>query len=321
MTEPGPRYGKDFGQQLIEWRAWPSSRRPEEHPAVAPHTQEPPDLDFEILGEVSVHGTWTDKAKIQCNVCGTQRKFINKGYIACYADGWWYIVGPQCGSETHKGRVNTKINAHLLREAEFNADESLRRFMEDRLEWRAYLEAIEKATMTVYAVWKYMKVQDRFYEGLCTAIRDDGYLRVRNGTKWGRVTGGSFLLGNPIAKLRTMKQDLSFLLQPISREEMNAALVALHSNGQLAHASQQLREQVQTLRELDAQIRDAQQFVTTKNLLSLVDWALQRETWAPTRLILSVNGDQMSVPETMGEKRVHFVDLSPLRTFVASPPT
>lgn len=140
MTELRPPFlGLSIEEVFQYWSIedWHQTR-PEDSPYFAPVKQSPPTGEVPtILHVAEISPNWSCSDKISCNSCNTVNKFNSGGYVGLYSDGWLYVVGPNCGSETNQSNVREGQKAYdkvLRRRA---SDQVIRNVEDNYDEWRA----------------------------------------------------------------------------------------------------------------------------------------------------------------------------------------
>ncbi|GLQ19724.1 hypothetical protein ACFFUB_14945 [Algimonas porphyrae] len=120
-------------------------RRPEDLAEVAHYTVSPPanTIPF-IIAPAEVRDAWSNKRRLQCNVCNRQHKFVSGGYYAYYRDGYIYVVGPVCGREDQRRDISFGLKAYEQRVRREIADDKVKSFI-DNLE--SYRDRTSQALM------------------------------------------------------------------------------------------------------------------------------------------------------------------------------
>lgn len=326
----GPYKGVPLERQLADWRKWPQSeRRPEEHPAVTPYHIKPPhDPDVEILADIIIHKTWADRSLVQCNVCMREHKFgTRSGYLASFSDGWWYVVGPDCGDATFQGHLARASNVRKKREAEEKAGADLRHFLSVRPQWLSYWQSLRAPIAEIRALRTAIEdMPDSFTSAIRGAARTDRKLvitvRIQGKSHFetiGRVAGGAFLdTQEAITSTyqRTGRQ-FGFLLNPGAEEDrIYEEILQQHEKGTLAASVSKLKSQIGQIAALRALVDDAAAFVTPKNLALIQRWSAdERSGTAPVLF-----NDKQELTMEMRGRCSHTISVNSLRGFHTAPP-
>lgn len=179
--DTGPMLGMPLSRQQREFLKWvKTGRRPDEHPAVRPHSLSPPETaEINVIGEVSLQESYADnQSYFPCNVCNTARKFKEGGFCAQYGDGHWYIVGPDCGSDTHKRKFGAALRNYRHEQLEAESEDRVARFYQNFQTWtRTFHRATDIAALILKAQDKLLSIED-LRNDLKSAKGQDGKLWI-----------------------------------------------------------------------------------------------------------------------------------------------
>jgi hypothetical protein len=170
----GPLLNTPYDEQLEMWREIDFSVvRPEEISFVREYKHSPPEgVSFKILGELSVKDNWQDKSLIQCNICNRKKKFKLEGYVTTFDDGWWYVVGPDCGGENFVNRFASEKRIYDKMILTQIADDRINIFIQthqDNIKKNTRAKTIIESAFKLRASVK--KGQPELFSKLVTAIK------------------------------------------------------------------------------------------------------------------------------------------------------
>lgn len=328
----GPMYGVPLDEQKLCWEERPKDSRPESHPAVAPFTQRPTaGVEFEILGSVEINKTWQDQSLIQCNICRRQHKFgVKAGFVASYDDGWWYIVGPQCGGEDYSRSFSRAFNRHRRARADALATEDMRRFLSHRSEWLSYLSAFRDPVDEAHRLWTYFNTNEPdVFMQLKNAAKNGGSMRlsvdtgkrdrwgdpVYSDVKYGVMKGGAiFASDKPPARLwRDVETRLSPLFSLLDPEDLDRQILDWDARGTLKDANDRLHWCLRDLAYVQGQLEDAAQFVTPENIRKIIEWSRHPDSFCPPMQCEDAGDGLVVMRGTRSERRLPLSMLRSLR--------
>lgn len=339
IEERGPFFGAPLAEQEAECRAWlDANNRPDRHNAVRAHTVSPPQNGrFQILARVSVSKFWDDRSNIQCNLCNVSRKFVTRGYVASYDDGWWYVVGPDCGGEEFLGRFNTALHAHNRREAERLAEGDLQNLLNSLGAWQVFYSSLKGAVACVEeAVQTLESYEPELFGQLQDARRADGQVftvkavRATNhkGESYTRFDRDRFttLAGTkaisrpcvPAAYFRRVIGDVQGFLT--GENSLQEAITDHIESNELASLRERVEEALDNLRQAHEGVLEARRFWDAANLDWVSAWIAHPQS--PCRKKVAFVSNRNNVASTMANDPEYFIGfrLAALRMYVASPP-
>lgn len=339
LAERGPFYGVSIAKQEEACRLWlDANNRPDRHAAVRPHTVSPPEhAAFSILARVSVSNLWEDKTNIQCNLCNNSRKFVTRGYVATYEDGFWYIVGPDCGGEEFFGRFNTALHEHNRREAERLAEGDLLNLLNSLGAWQVFYanlkDAVECADAANQALSTY---HPELFRRLEEARRRDGqvftYRTERGVNPQGKpytreiedrfaTLAGTKAISRPTVSERLFRRvggDVQAYLT--GEKSLMEAITAHVEKNEVAALQTRVTEALENLRGAHANVVEARRFWEASNLDWVGAWMTNPRSRFDSNVTIQSDGlvARLISPDDPDWK-VTF-KLGPLRLYAASPP-
>lgn len=177
----GPNKNLPPAKQRALWKQIDFTKvRPEDSGQVNHYKIRPPkDEKFIILGEVSVSKDWTDQSYIQCNICNRKNQFKNEGYIASFIDGWWYVVGPDCGDETFQKSFVLKMNEYSQERILEIANKTVSSFIENYKVNRQIEQSNEKYIKGIFEFRNLVKSRfPTLHSQLVNATKTGGELKI-----------------------------------------------------------------------------------------------------------------------------------------------
>lgn len=335
----GPFFGVPIERQEAQCRAWlDANNRADRHMAVRPHTISPPqDGAFNILARVSVSGLWDDKSKIQCNLCNNIRKFKTRGYVASYEDGWWYIVGPDCGGEEFFGRFNTALHQHNRREAERLAEGDLLNLLQSLGAWQVFYAHLKDAVTCADAAARLLDTHHpELFRRLDEARRRDGetfiYRSVRAFNEHGKLYTrneehrfttlvGTKAISRPCVAERLYRRVSGDVQAYLTGEKSLMDAITAHiEKGDVSGLQKQVSEALDNLRGAHANVVEARQFWEPSNLDGVSAWLAHPQARFENIVKFAHSGaDARLVSPDDPDWSVTF-RLAPLRLYAAAPP-
>ncbi len=321
----GPFLGVSLQDQIVAWQRWQKSgQRPELHSAVRTFDISPPEGGmFHVLGRVSLNRKWEDQERIQCNVCRIEHKFISDGYVASYDDdGFWYVIGPVCGSDEHQTAVAGAIREHKNREAEKVAEGIVADTMNNYSKWREYYYKLRNAVEIVFEYHnRFRKIAPNSLRALSNIRKSGGALRVvaRDAgfnadigryqpavTKTvGRLAGGDFFQGNCLAMkfLRDAVPILElYFADDKTKDDLGEAIYNAIESGKLQKLQNMLSGGFDALHRAHEQYEIACAGLNEANFKVLAKWTANPRNEAGLHIEYAV---------VEGEVTVHFLDDRP----------
>lgn len=178
----GPFLGFSYAEQRTEFVNWvKAGNRPDQHPAVLPAEIPPPDSkEIAIIGEVALHSSFEDRTSwFHCNACGCKEKFKGGGFCASVGDGFWYLVGPDCGSEEHQRLLNRGLLQYNAEQANASIEQRVGKFHSRFRDWKRVLDLGDSAAREAMSFRKAIKQIERFNHDMVTSRKGGGKLDFR----------------------------------------------------------------------------------------------------------------------------------------------
>lgn len=339
IDERGPYFGVSLDEQAAECRKWlDDNNRPDCHPAVRHHTIGPPkEGSFEILARVWVNRHWSDTSKIHCNLCNTIRKFVSGGYVAAYDDGWWYVVGPNCGGEEFFGRFTTALHRYTRTEAERQAEGGLRHLLTQLGAWQAFHISVRDAALCAeHAAQVLESYEPSLFAEIQEARRADGQLYIvtpvraldRNQKPYTRYDRDGFAtlagtrgVSRPCIPAAYVKRIAGDVLGFLSGDKSLLDAITAHiERNEVTTLQKRVEEGLDNLKRAHDGVLEAQQFWAASNLDWLSAWIGDRRNPFPRKLALSSKGDLVKVTLEADPDYSLTIDVGTLRRYAAAPP-
>lgn len=330
----GPFFGTHIGVQRSACRAWlDGNNRPDSHPAVRPHSVSPPrDGAFEILSRLWVNRNWADTSKIHCNLCNTSRKFSSGGYLASYDDGWWYVVGPDCGGEEFFGRFNTAKHRYDREEAERVAEGGLRDLLNRLGAWQLlYAQLAAAVSRAEYAAQQLELNERELFDKIQIVRRDDGHVYVvkpvaatdSNGKPYTRYDRDRFttLAGTKgvsrpcvaAALLRRITgEPLGFLT---GRTSLIDAITAHQERGQIVTLQKAIEASLDDLQKAHDAMVEARRFWEHSNLDWISAWIAHPDSGFQKRIAVRSDGHVVHVTMPDDPDYLWRIDVGAIRMY------
>ena len=294
LDDTGPYMGVSLAEQIADWRRWQQSgQRPELHAAVRRYDVPPPEkMPFSVLGRISVNDKWEDQGRIQCNVCKVEHKFITDGYMASYDDGYWYVIGPVCGSDEHQQAVARAIREHRDREAEQIAEGIISNVLTNYAEWRDYYYQLRQAVETVFEYHnRFRKIAPNTFRALSDIRKSGGALRIVTrdagfneatgryqpavSKTVGRLGGAEFFQGNCLT-MKALREAVPVLdvyfANERSKLDLSDAVIDATEKGKLQKLQSMLSGALGALRTAHQNVDVAFEALAYENLSALEKW-------------------------------------------------
>lgn len=269
-----------------------SGRRPEEHPHVQPYHSGIPDGGFDVVCNIEVVSSWSNKDKIGCSACRTDRKFASGGYVLRHENGYLYVVGPICGQSDYKNRRDAAIDAYRVRqrrkELELELSEFVINFQQAKdafLYHRSCLDSLFHLRSSI------KRANPEFVRCMCEAASSGGKLGADfvslwyvEGAKQVRVNGSEFF-------------HEPWQIQDAFPLFVQAEPLFKHANGIVDDfidvSVPQLRKQITALQKVEEKyieikrlIEVAQGFFEYKNIEKIYKWVGGAKAYLGTRFRL-----------------------------------
>ena len=179
----GPFVGVSYADQRTEFAKWvKSGKRADHHAAVRPPEVSTPLSDeIVIIGEVELRQSYEDKSSwFHCNACNTKAKFKNGGFCAAVGDGYWYIVGPDCGNEEYQRLLNRGLLQYSAELTKTSLEQRIGKFHARFHDWVRGYELAGGAAREAMQLRQEMWKVERFRSDMVSARKNGGRLTVRS---------------------------------------------------------------------------------------------------------------------------------------------
>ena len=311
------------------------NERPDGHPAVRPKEISPPnDKDPEILGRLAVRKSFAHQARFHCNACNTAKKFRENGYLAIYGDGWWYLIGPDCGDDNHRTRSTRAIRAYERAEAEALASGHLKVFLDSFEDAVTYFKAAVRLRSELYQASAWFLTTTRLGRLIRENRGTDGRLFITKQVRKQPPNSDQFYpvnepYGPPLSGVGFLQSGRNFNHAVKAAHDKlsslaggNYEITVLHKNivkaGEKSRSHELTKDVKELTRNLDAMrqaIVDAKAFLAHGNLKAVEDW--HRAYNPNVAIAFDYKGTQLSV---RWASHVHEMAVEEIMHFVAELP-
>ena len=292
---PGPFAGKSWDEQTAECMRWlADGNRPDAHKAVRPHTDKLPD-DFEPMTPVSVQKGWPDTTFIHCNACGNAAKFRDNGHVATAGNGWWYIVGPECGSPEHTARLHQRVNQMRRRHFLSAAEVDVRALATDLPPWRGFMVQLKEVVGVAYRGHKFITTMRPALHALLDAARKgDGWLMVVSTVTevdvWGDKQERDILvrhtkldglpsIAKPCPAVEHFKKAEEILGPMLEQDDaLTDEIAKAVASGKQAELHRRLKDGLDRARLAHEAVLEARAFWSASNLRAIATWGIRHDS-------------------------------------------
>jgi hypothetical protein len=262
---------------------------------------------------------------------------VSGGYVAAYDDGWWYVVGPDCGGEEFFGRFTTALHRYTRSEAERQAEGGLRSLLTQFGAWQTFFLNLQSAASCAEAAALALESHEpQLFALIQESRRADGQLFLvtpvrdcdRNGkpfTRYDRrrfaTLAGTKGVTRPCIAAAFVRRVGGDVLGYLTGENSLLDAITTHiERNEVTALQKRVEEALGNLRLAHEGILEAQQFWQPSNLDWLSAWIGHPANRVRRKVALSLKGDSVLITMEDDPEYLVSLDMSALHAYDAIPP-